>query len=326
MATSRVDSYAFFKNQEGWKAENRPIPYNSWANSTNSDFCSSYNTSSSHMPTKLNAFCIRALLSIVDRKNAEIGICRITSGSYASQWARPDGTVILASAQANGALTAAIREQTGRHKTVPGLGNKDTNFDPSSILALFILIEADRSRANGNDRSITWEMIEGCRKEFESTGVMPEDVVNRVNDALYYGLTYENGIPCGLKNGNISLLTTRRIDANEFASAEVICGNPDILVPAGVPMTATAGKNDIASAKAEFADYAASRVWTAEEEDLIPVFPEEMPVPAEVMTFARRFVKSREFKVPINNMCWRGGTGFGACTFPASKRFPEVAG
>ncbi|MBR0392301.1 MAG: hypothetical protein IJK38_08270, partial [Oscillospiraceae bacterium] len=193
-------------------------------------------------------------------------------------------------------------------------GNKDTNFDPSSILALFILIEADRSRANGNDRSITWEMIEGCRKEFESTGVMPEDVVNRVNDALYYGLTYENGIPCGLKNGNISLLTTRRIDANEFASAEVICGNPDILVPAGVPMTATAGKNDIASAKAEFADYAASRVWTAEEEDLIPVFPEEMPVPAEVMTFARRFVKSREFKAPINNMCWRGGTGFGKST------------
>ena len=79
-------------------------------------------------------------------------------------------------------------------------------------------------------------------------------------------------------------------------------------------MTATAGKNDIASAKAEFADYAASRVWTAEEEDLIPVFPEEMPVPAEVMTFARRFVKSREFKAPINNMCWRGGTGFGKST------------
>ena len=32
------------------------------------------------------------------------------------------------------------------------------------------------------------------------------------------------------------------------------------------------------------------------------------------MTFARRFVKSREFKVPINNMCWRGGTGFGKST------------
>ena len=263
MATARVDSYAFFKNQEGWKAENRPIPYNSWTNTANSAYCSGYNTSSSQTPTKLNAFCIRALLSVVDRRNAEIGVCRVTSGSYASQWTRPDGTVILASAQANGALTAAIREPTGRHKTIPGLGNKDTNFDPSSILALFILIEADRSKASGNDRSITWEMLESCRKEFESTGLMPEDVVNKVNDALYYGLTYENGIPCGLKNGNISLLTTRRIDANEFASAEVICGNPDILVPASAPAAKAEGKNDIASAKTEFAAYAASRTWTA---------------------------------------------------------------
>lgn len=140
MATARVDSYALFKNQEGWKAENRPSPYNTWTNTTNPAFCSCYNTSSSHAPTKLNAFCIRALLSICDRKNAEIGICRVTTGSYASQWTQPDGTVILASAQSNGALTAAIREQSGRHKTIPALGNKDTAFDPSSILALFILI------------------------------------------------------------------------------------------------------------------------------------------------------------------------------------------
>ena len=98
MATARVDSYALFKNQEGWKAENRPSPYNTWTNTTNPASCSCYNTSSSRAPTKLNAFCIRALLSICDRKNAEIGICRVTTGSYASQWLRPDGTVILASA------------------------------------------------------------------------------------------------------------------------------------------------------------------------------------------------------------------------------------
>ncbi len=314
MATARVDSYALFKNQEGWKAENRPAPYNGWSNSTNHDWCSGYNTSNAKMPTKLNAFCVRALLSVSDRKNAEIGICRITTGSYASQWERPDGTVVLAAAQANGALTAAIREQTGRHKTIPGLGNKDTSFDPSSILALFILIEADRARASGNDRSITWELLENCRKEFETTGVMPEDAVNKVNDALYYGLTYENGIPCGLKNGNISLLTTRRIDANEFASAEVICGKPDILVPMEAIASAAAGNANVAAAKAEFADYANSRIWTEDEEDMIPAFPDDMPVPAEVMTFARRFVKSRKFKVPINNMCWRGGTGFGKST------------
>jgi len=136
MPIARVDSYALFKNQEGWKSENRPVPYNSWQNTSNPAYCSCYNTSISHAPTKLNAFCVRALLSLSDRKNAEIGVCKVTAGSYASQWNRPDGTVILASAQSNGALTAAIREQTGRHKPVPGLGNKDTSFDPSSILAL----------------------------------------------------------------------------------------------------------------------------------------------------------------------------------------------
>lgn len=314
MATARVDSYALFKNQEGWKAENRPSPYNTWTNTTNPAFCSCYNTSSSHAPTKLNAFCIRALLSICDRKNAEIGICRVTTGSYASQWTQPDGTVILASAQSNGALTAAIREQSGRHKTIPALGNKDTAFDPSSILALFILLEADRSRANGNTNSITWTLLDNCRSEFEHSGIMPENAVNIVNDALYYGLTYENGIPCGLKNGNISLLTTRRIEANEFASADVVCGNPDILVPASASVNTCDGKLDVAAAKAEFSDYASSREWTEEEENMIPSFPDDMPVPAEVLTFARRFVKSRTFKVPINNMCWRGGTGFGKST------------
>ena len=314
MATARVDSYALFKNQEGWKAENRPAPYNTWQNSTNPAYCSCYNTSSSRTPSKLNTFTIRALLSICDRKRAEIGICKVTTGSYASQWPRTDGTVVLAAAQANGAMTAAIREQSGRHKTVPGLGNKDTDFDPSSILALLILIEADRSRASGNVNSITWTLLDRCREEFETTGVMPENAVNIINDALYYGLTYENGIPCGLKNGNISLLTTRRIDANEFASAEVVCGNPDILVSASTSAASSNRVNDIAAAKAEFAAYAAGRTWTAEEEGMIPSFPEDMPVPAEVMTFARRFVKSREFKVPINNMCWRGGTGFGKST------------
>ena len=94
----------------------------------------------------------------------------------------------------------------------------------------------------------------------------------------------------------------------------MVCGNPYILVPASSPVNATAGSYDIAAAKAEFSSFADSRSWTAEEESMIPVFPEDMPVPDEVMTFARRFVKSRDFTVPINNMCWRGGTGFGKST------------
>ena len=314
MPITKTDSYALFKNQEGWKAANRPGPYDTWGISSEAEYASSYNSSSDGMPSKLNAFCVKALLSVIDRRNAEIGICKVTTGSYASQWKRPDGTMILAAAQSNGKLVAAIREPTGRHKATPGLGNRTTDFDPSSILALYICIEADRTKINGNPKSITWELLDNCRKEYEASGVMDEKTVYLVNDALYYGLTYANGIPCSLKAGNIDLFTSRRIDGQEFASCDIICGNPDLLVPAQNTGKQVQNTGDIAAAKAEFIDYTSTRTWTPEEEAMIPVFPDDMPVPPEVMTFARRFVKSRGFKVPINNMCWRGGTGFGKST------------
>lgn len=312
MALKKCDSYALFKNQEGWSSNNRPAPYSTWPLSTDPEYCSSYNNTG--RPSKLNAFCVKALLSIVNKKNGEIGVCRVTNGSYASQWALPDGKIVLAAAQANGTFAAAIRATSGAHRSLPTMGNSNDKFDPSSILALYICIEADRSRQNGNTKSITWDMIDFCRKEWETTGVMDEKTVYLVNDALYYGLTYENGIPCSMNNGNVTLLTTRRLDAKEFASAEVVCGNPDILVPTATATTTTNSANDIAAAKAEFQDYINSKQWSPEEEAMIPVFPDDMAVPPEVMTFARRFVKSRGFKVPINNMCWRGGTGFGKST------------
>ena len=314
MPITKADSHAIFKNEEGWKAANRPGPYDTWGISSETGFASSYNSSKDGMPSKLNAFCVKALLSVIDRRNAEIGVCKVTTGSYASQWKRPDGTMILAAAQSNGKLVAAIREPTGRHKAIPGLGNKTTDFDPSSILALYICIEADRTKINGNPRSITWELLDNCRKEFEATGVMDEKTVYLVNDALYYGLVYPNGIPCSLKAGNIDLFTSKRIDGEEFASCDIVCGNPDLLVPVQNTGKVVQSTGDIAAAKAEFIDYTSTRTWTPEEEAMIPVFPEDMPVPPEVMTFARRFVKSRGFKVPINNMCWRGGTGFGKST------------
>ena len=315
MANKKADSYALLTPEAGWISGNRPAPYDSWGLSGDPDHCSSYNISSTKTPSKLNAFAVKALLSVVDNRNSDIGICRITCGSYASQWTQPDGSVILAHAMKNGALTAAIREPSGRFKSIPGLGNKNTDFDPTSIIALFLLIEADRAKETGNTRTVTWELLEECRKTFGTTGVLDEKTLYLVNDALYYGLTYPNGIPCNMKAGNIAMLVQRRLESGEFQSADVIAGNPDLLVPPSVKATASnAGAYDIAAAKKEFDEYIRSRQWPPEEEDMIPVFPDDMPVPEEVVKIARRFVKSREFRVPLNNFCWRGGTGFGKST------------
>lgn len=220
-----------------------------------------YNTTGH--PSKLNAFCVKALLSLMDRKNSEIGICKVTAGSYASQWNQPDGTTILATAQSGGDLRAAIRISLGVHSRLPGLGNSNTHFDPTSILALYILIEADRSKQNGNTQSITWELLDTCRKEWESTGVMNMKAVYMVNDALYYGLTYKDGIPCSLAQGNISLLASRRIASGEYASTEVLFGRPDLFVPQADGPQAIQ-EMTIAAARAEFAEYIASRSWTEE--------------------------------------------------------------
>ena len=315
MANKKADSYALLTPEAGWISASRPAPYDSWGISSATDYCSCYNTSATKTPSKLNAFAVKALLSVIDTRHSEIGICKVTAGSYASQWMLPDASVILAHAMKNGALTAVIREHSGRLRSIPGLGNKNTDFDPSSILALYILIEADRARESGNTRTITWELLEECRKQFDSSGKLDEKTVYLVNDALYYGLTYPNGIPCNMKAGNIAMLVQRRLDSGEFQSAEIISGNPDILVPKTREKTSDAAYvYDVRAARKEFEGYICSREWTEAEKEMIPVFPEDMPVPDEVARIARRFVKSRDFKVPLNNFCWRGGTGFGKST------------
>ena len=104
MAIRKQDSYALLTYEEGWKAINRPAPYDQWNTPPfGPEYCSSYNTSATQQSSRLNAFCVKALLAVADRKNSEIGICKITTGSYASQWTLPDGSMILAHAQENGA-------------------------------------------------------------------------------------------------------------------------------------------------------------------------------------------------------------------------------
>ena len=318
MAKDYVDTKALFGSQSGWSAKNRPSPYDTWENEEDERYCSCYNNTGTAIsppkPSKLFAPVVKALLSIANPKGAEIGVCRISNSSYASQMKLPDGRTVLATAQINGTLSAAIVDVNGLYQKVPSIGHKTDDFDVSSILALYICLEAERSRLSNNIRSITWDQIRFCQKEFEATGLLDKDTLYLFNDALYYGLSYKNGIPGGVKAGNINMLVEKNIKANEFASATIICGKPDLLVPSSAEYADIEEGNTIEKVRESFKSYIESKTWSDEEEAMIPVFPDNMIVPPEVLTFARRFVKSRGFKVPINNMCWRGGTGFGKST------------
>ena len=92
-----------------------------------------------------------------------------------------------------------------------------------------------------------------------------------------------------MKAGNIAMLVQRRLDSGEFQSAEIISGNPDVLVPKTQEKTSDAAYvYDVRAARKEFEGYICSREWTEAEKEMIPVFPEDMPVPDEVARIARR--------------------------------------
>ena len=182
----------------------------------------------------LHRYTIQALLEYADEMNCDIGVVKIADGSYASEWTQPDGTTIIAHATKNGVLSAGRRDAlTGKMTQLPSIGTSKTEFNDASILLLYLLIEADINAANGitgmSAGTITRELLQSCRDEFAANGVIPEEWLRLVCDDLYYAVSY-GIIPVNIRNGNISLLTERRLASNEFSTGAVICGKPDILV------------------------------------------------------------------------------------------------
>jgi hypothetical protein len=265
----------------------------------------------------LHRYAAQALLEYADEANCEIGVVRISHGSYASQWTQADGSAIIANATSNGVLYAGRRDpMTGRMTALPSIGTSTTEFNDASILMLYMLIEADINEAAGNTQNtITHELLKNARDEYAANGVVPEDIVRLVCDDLYYAVSYGT-IPVNIRNGSISLLTERRIASNEFAAGSVVCGNPDILVVSSGSSNGTSGNGPktIKEAKALAASYTSTLKWTPDEEMLIPQFDDDVEVPPEVMTILNRFLASRDWASPMNNPCWRGITAYGKST------------
>ena len=123
-------------------------------------------------------------------------------------------------------------------------------------------------------------------------------------------------IPVNIRNGNIGLLTDRRLASNEFSTGKVICGHPDTLIgkQADSMSSANFGRSTVREAKAVAKPYTDTLSWSEEEKMMIPHFDDDVEVPPEVMTILNRFLASREWKNPLNNPCWRGITAYGKST------------
>ncbi len=310
--------YNLFRDSKGFDTSKLPAPYNTWAKtSTDKSVMSIHNPSA--MKATLHRYAMLALLNYADEKNSEIGVVRIADGSYASEWPLPDGSSIIAHATKGGILSAGIRDaNTGKMRALPNIGASTQELNDCSILILYLLIEADINAAAGNTTgTITHDLLADARAEFATRGMISEEIARLVCDDLYFALAYGK-IPVSIRAGAISLLTDRRLSSNEFSTGTVVCGNPVILTGSSTGSTTGSGKSfnrhTVAVAKALAEPYTATLKWTAEEEMMIPEYPDDTEVPEEVMTILNRFIASREWVNPLNNPCWRGITAFGKST------------
>lgn len=268
-----------------------------------------YRNKSKTVSAQLNGDILAALVGYC---NDTFAIVKIADGDYASEVKCPDGTFILAQAVGQRLFACSYDPRTGAATALP----HTDSFDVSSILALFICIEADTTKMQNiseNENPISWDLLMDAKHNFASKGMpIPEYAIRIVNDNLYFGLTY-GGIKTTVRGGAIDLLKAERINGKEFDTAVTICGKPEILGQKSA-VTKTRGMVTVADAKAMAADYVATLNWSEKERELIPVFPDDTEVPEEVVKILDRFLKSRDWAIPMNNPCWRGTTGFGKST------------
>ena len=249
----------------------------------------------------LNAFVINAVSEMA--KPQKLAVVRVSKDTYAAQYTNSDGSTTVFELFENGTCKGAVLDAvTGRPKNLPALGNKTEPFNLTPIFACLIMKVADAD-SRGSD-ALTAAMLGG---DIEMLYAFED-----FSDAVYYGVT--NGdIKLIIRGGNIDLLTQQSLSSGSLRGA-VICGVPDKLMD-GATATATAAKKvTVGALRKQYASFAASHVWTAEEEKLIPQFPDDYPVTKEVSIFLDRYVKTRGAVRPMNNFFWRGTTSYGKST------------
>lgn len=310
---NQTPGYSLFRDSSGWDTSRLPEPYRSWTReSTEQNTMSPLNTGK--RLSRLHRYAVEALMAIASESASDIALVKIADGAYASEWHQQDGSYILAYATGAGILSACRYDPLTQKATpLPAIGTPSVEFNVASILALYVFIIADAANAQPGNFATTYDMIAHLRQEWAANATLPETETRLLCDDLYYALSY-GGIPVDIRNGNIQLLTARRIENCEFASGAILCGESRILIPpSGVAGSSCAGVS-VKAAKAIAESYTSTLSWTKDEELLIPEFPDDTEVPAEVMTMLNRFLASRNWKNPLNNPCWRGITSYGKST------------
>jgi len=207
----------------------------------------------------------------------------------------------------NGDMQAACMTATGELKGFPTMKSSNCKARFTDMLALYLPIVAS---CTAKDR-----LMVGIKSTFESFAKDSNNMrlLAELNDLIVENLKSQ-AIPLhSFAAGNAQILHYSKIKMGIYSGGEVFCGTSHVFNTTG-GNNKTTTKFTVQDAQTEFADYLSTLSWTAEEEMLIPQFPEDFPVPETTLKIARRFLATRNNKRPMTQFMWRGPTSIGKST------------
>lgn len=295
--------HPLFDSDSGWVTSRLPAPF---ANLNpriydQAAFSSYHNASRDY--TTLHGYITKAIIEYFKGVNSEIGLVSIGNGTYATEWQKADGTTILFQLPQNGACRGAIKEVSGRYQALPTIGGNQDTFDTTSILLTAVMRVCD-------ENSDLKDLLQTAKEHYETTGEYIQNTFYMFSDAVYYAIVTD-AVRVNMPGGNITMLSEQTVRMGA-TNGTVICGQPNELVLARTG--AEAKTMAFADAKKKFSAWSDTMSWTAEEENMIPSFPDDYPVPPEAVKIASRYVETHNDKRPMVNFMWRGSTSYGKST------------
>lgn len=309
-----MPNHALTSQRVGWSEGSFPPELTGWpASSTNSNHASPLRSgTTSPRGIGLNAYAAQAIIAYVQKSTARLALVDGGNGmTYSAEMELPDGSSMVATMNRPSAgtntlnLRAAIVSGTGAYIPVPAISSSsDVDLSPVYLCLLAFMMK---------EYSQVHDDVGELETEYAATGAVTDGgAFRRVADSLVVALNdrlFEVSVP----GSNIDLLAQQSVTLGSLNGA-VLCGNPKILAGDSGIIRPNGRQLTFAEAKTEFNGFASSRTWTAEERALIPVFPEDYPVPDEALKIARFYVKTRKDRRPMNNFMWRGITSYGKST------------
>lgn len=284
-----------------------------WKKEAGAEGISPLNTVSAY--STLHAWIANAVREYTKRGDAAFTLVRTRQNTYAVEARLGSGRYLLANASRNGEFRAALvtasnmrcepLEPWSTEYLIDQVGNEGLSalFAPLTMNALDIIGPAETDIINRlrDSAAIDW------------TRPVPE--VYRICDDVYYAVRCSEYSP-KMPGGSVGTLTKGPIQ-NGTMYGDILCGPvPDLLFGANGQRCAAdrAAPVTVREAKQRFRDWRAKHVRSGQERVLIPVFPDDYPVPPEAMKIATRYVETSGKETPMRNFLWRGITGCGKTT------------